>query len=93
MFSLQYTCIHIDFLSYFTAHVADRKEIWIQGEKDYNNVWMFHDGTKMPYFLRQYMDAQNNPKEIHLRYDTSKKKFLDREPSFKFSYMCEYRFY
>lgn len=79
---------------YFTENVADSEinDIWIQGIKDENSVWRFHDGTNMPYFLRQYIVESELFGENNLRYKISAQQFLDREPYFHLSFVCEYRF-
>lgn len=78
----------------FSDNVANSEidDIWIQGIKDDNSVWRFHDGTNMPGFLGQYMEETRSFGENNLRYEISTNKLLDRRPSYEYSFVCEYRY-
>lgn len=78
----------------FSDNVANSEidDIWIQGIKDDNSVWRFHDDTNMPGFLGQYMEETRSFGENNLRYEISTNKLLDRRPSYNYSFVCEYRF-
>lgn len=78
----------------FSDNVANSEidDICIQGIKDDNSVWRFHDGTNMPGFLGQYMEESRSFGENNLRYKISTTKLVDRKPNYDYSFVCEYRF-
>lgn len=78
---------------YTTAEERVDSSIWIQGQKDVNGFWRFHDGFQMSGFLQSYMVESSLPDEDRLRYLIPQGMFFDRVPYAPHSYMCEHRFY
>lgn len=87
------TCVIFFIKDFTTADERVDDSVWIQGQKDVNGIWRFHDGSKMPSFFQYYMVESNFIGEDRLRYRIPMGKFLDRQPTFPHSYMCEYRFF
>ena len=74
---------------------ADRVhgEIWIQGVRNTNGVWSFHDDSVFPTFMNDYMDETHKELEKYLRYMITGEKFFDdKEDRLPHNFVCEHRF-
>ena len=74
---------------------ADRVhgEIWIQGIRNTNGVWTFHDDSVFPTFMNDYMDETHKELENYLRYMITREKFFDdKEDRLPHNFVCEHRF-
>lgn len=84
--------IFFEFIDGYINKTA-KNNIWIQGEKDGEGIWRFHDGSNLPDFLKRDMIETDLPYELHLRYVIDKQQFWDGQAKFANSFICEHRIY
>lgn len=80
---------------YFKGYIdkTAKNNIWIQGEKDGEGIWRFHDGSNLPDYLKRDMFETDLPYELHLRYVIDKQQFWDGPATLANSFICEHRIY
>lgn len=76
-------------------HCEERVDdpVWKQSQEDINDIWRFHDGSRMPVFLQPYIDESNHLNEDRFWYRIPDDKFADRNPIFLHIYMVERRLF
>ena len=68
-------------------------QIWIQGIRNNNGVWTFHDDSVFPTFMNNYTRETQGILENHLRYKISNGMFCDdEEDRMPHNFVCEHRF-
>ena len=74
---------------------ADRVhgQTWIQGIRNANGVWTFHDDSVFPTFINDYMSETQGVLENRLRYVIEQGHFWDdEEDRLPHNFVCEHRF-